>query len=263
MGRYLQWGLMGGAVGILVATAVFPIFQLWISQFQGLITGLAAVTAAAITIRKMDATIRTMERTDDAGQRRHEQSQRQSRKALALSQEIEQKSERRHRQMMALTLRADRLKVSRSVEPFLPAIVQAIADLKSIISRTGLDDVGSQMTFVAEVENFAIAIAQIIGNPQMKEAYELFEGKLAIDLNEAINRARSFHVEAQGLFSEIRTRSGNAEAEDEIFAISQGRIKSMRIRAILLKGCLEEVRDGLNKLASLYLSEATAFRIDI
>ncbi|ARM89268.1 hypothetical protein RHEC894_CH02991 [Rhizobium sp. CIAT894] len=263
MGPYLKWSLVGGAVGLLAATFAFPVFQAWIREFQGLITGLAAVFAATITIGKMDATIQTMERTDEAAQRRHEQAQRQSQKALALSREIEQKSEQRHRQMMALTLRADRLKVSRSVGPFLPAIVQAIADLKSLISRTGLDDVGSQMLFVAEVENFANGIVQIIGNPRMKEAYELFEGKLAIELDASISSGHSLHAEAQSLLQDIRTRSGQAVAELEILAYSQGRIKTMMIHTMLFKGCLEGVRDGLNGLASLYLSEATALRIDI
>ncbi|MEH7868770.1 hypothetical protein V7795_16540 [Rhizobium laguerreae] len=206
-----------------------------IYDFQTLITGLAAVGAAYLTIR-------------------------QSQSALALSREIEQKSELRHRQMMALTLRADRLKVSRSVEPFLPAIIQAIADLKSIISRTGLEDVGSQMQFAAEVENFANAIAQIIGNPQMKEAYELFEGKLAIDLDDAIRRARNLKAEAHTVFLEIRTRSGQAL---ETVGNPQGSIKTMMIHAMLFEGCLKELRDGLDGLASLYLSEATALKMDI
>jgi len=263
MGRYLKWSLVGGAVGMLAGTFAFPVFQAWIREFQGLITGLAAVFAASITIGKMDATIRTMERTDEAAQFRHEQSQRQSQNALALAREIERESERRHRQMMALTLRSDRLKVSRLVGPVLPSIIRAIAELGSIISRTGLDDVGSQMLFVSEVENCVNFLTHYLNNPQMKEAYELFDGKLAIDFQDAQYRANHLRAAAQNLMEEIRNKSKEGEPEVTIFVAVQSDLKSMMIRAQLLKNCLEEVRQGLSALADLYLSEGYALGTNI
>lgn len=242
---------IGWGIAIVVATAiVLPVVfgvprnvegstggDSWrnlIYDFQTLITGIAAVLAAAITIR-------TMEKTD-------------------------RESDRRHRQLMELTLRPDRLKVSRSVEPFLPAIIQAIADLNNIIHPTGIDEtkeVGSQMVYAAGVENYTTALMQILGNPQLNEAYQLFEGKLAIDLEQARQQVAWVQSAGRSLFKEIKTKSIAGEPDIEIFVAAESSIKSLTINAILLRGCLEEVRSGLSTLSDLYLSKGYPLRDNI
>ncbi|TAV99979.1 hypothetical protein ELI24_17110 [Rhizobium ruizarguesonis] len=205
-----------------------------IYDFQTLIAGIAAVLAAAFTIR-------TMEKTD-------------------------RESERRHRQLMELTLRADRLKVSRSVKPFLPAIIQAIADVSNFIHPTGIDEikgVGSQMVYASGVENYTTGLSQILNNPQLNEAYQLFEGKLAIDLEQARQQVAALQSAGRSLFKEIKTKSTAGDPEVEIFVAAQSRIKSLTIKAILLKGCLEEVRIGLSTLSNLYLSKGYPLRDNI
>ncbi|MBB2715605.1 hypothetical protein EFR00_25040 [Rhizobium sophoriradicis] len=78
-----------------------------IYDFQTLITGLAAVFAAAVTIR-------TMERTD-------------------------RESERRHRELVMIQMRPERLKVSRALFP-------QIQDLRDIVSQFhDFDKVGSEL----------------------------------------------------------------------------------------------------------------------
>ncbi|MGO7903629.1 hypothetical protein AB9E09_03025 [Rhizobium leguminosarum] len=72
MWRYLMWGVTGGVIGALGAILAFPVFQAWVREFQTLIAGLLAVAAAAVTVQRMDATIRTMEKTDQAAERRHQ-----------------------------------------------------------------------------------------------------------------------------------------------------------------------------------------------
>ncbi|MBB3462004.1 hypothetical protein [Rhizobium sp. BK377] len=74
-----------------------------IYDFQTLITGLAAVLAAAFTVGKMQQTIDVMERTD-------------------------RESDRRHRELVGLTRRPDRLRLQRAVFPQLQ-------DLQEISSR--------------------------------------------------------------------------------------------------------------------------------
>ncbi|MGO6954138.1 hypothetical protein ACC740_05400 [Rhizobium ruizarguesonis] len=234
---------IGWGIAIVVATAiVLPVVfgeprnvegstggDSWrnlIYDFQTLITGIAAVLAAAITIR-------TMEKTDG-------------------------ESDRRHRQLMELTLRPDRLKISRSVEPFLPAVIKAIADLNNIIHPTGIDEiksVGSQMVYASGVDNYTTALSQILGNPQLNEGYQLFEGKLAIDLDQARQRVARLQSAGRSLFNEIKTKSIAGESEIEIFVAAQSSIKSLTIHAILLQGCLQEVRSGLSNLSDLYLSK--------
>ncbi|MGO7022868.1 hypothetical protein ACCS69_03395 [Rhizobium johnstonii] len=242
---------IGWGIAIVVATAiVLPVafgeprnvegstggdsWRNLIYDFQTLITGIAAVLAAAITIR-------TMEKTD-------------------------RESDRRHRQLMELTLRPDRLKVSRSVEPFLPAIIQAIADLNNIIHPTGIDDVedvGRQMIYADGVDNYTTALMQILANPQLNEAYLLFEGKLAIDLEQARERVARVQSAGRNLFKEIKTKTIAGETEVEIFVAAQSSIKSLTINAILLKGCLEDVRSGLSTLSDLYLSKGHPLRDNI
>ncbi|TBZ98262.1 hypothetical protein E0H56_03910 [Rhizobium leguminosarum bv. viciae] len=170
MRPYVKAAGRGAAIGALLAMFVFPVWQAWINQFQGLITGLAAVGAAAFTIAKMEKTIRVMERTDSA-------------------------SERRHRQLISTQLRPDRLKVSRALHP-------QIEDLRHIqFQLHDFYNVGSQLPpgqeslewrWLTEVSKRYHPcfedIRRVLNRQQFREGVGLFDGITTRYLDELVER---------------------------------------------------------------------------
>jgi hypothetical protein len=223
MRRYVWAAIVGAGIGFAIGIPLFPVWEAWVSEFQTLIAALLAIVVGYLTIQKMA--------------------------------DIDRQVGWRHNQLIDLTLRPDRLKITRSVDPFLPAIAQAISNLEGVISWPSRADVSSQMLFVAEIENYADALAVIISNPLIKEGNQLFDGKLTIDLQDAEYRVIRLQALTMSLMEEIRTKSAKGELEVKIFVSVQHQIKSIITAAKLLKICLQDVRDGFERLNVLYLPQ--------
>jgi hypothetical protein len=250
MGRYLRWCLVGGAVGMLAATFAYPVFQAWIREFQGLITGLAAVFAAAITIGKMDATIRTMERTDDAAQRRHEQAQRQSRT-------VEGNSERRHLQLLNLSLRSARLTVSRSVFPMVEFIEDALEDIEGwrhrLIAEDGGWTISENMT---DFDKMAGSWHAIVNNKQLTIAENYYDG----DMVYALDRSREALDKIFKLLSDLSmkrtTLKWYADDQNAVETLLGEPAKELGSELGTLQEYLTKFSGGLRKLERDYLRES-------
>ncbi|MGO8323702.1 hypothetical protein ACC811_02325 [Rhizobium ruizarguesonis] len=233
MGRYLQWGLMGGAVGMLVATALFPVFQVWVSQFQGLITGLAAVTAAAITIRKMDATIQTMERTDRAAENRHEQTRR-------------------------LTLRADRLKIERMMMPQLGNLAGLTRALDVLLSDVTWEfttrDIASIQVKRESFDQLARSLKRLIHRPQWTDAAPLWGGRLTHELEivSKLNETLLVHVYQSTPVSEEYVQRTPPQTLERTREMKVEYLKKMAITASELKEAIDRVMGLLIALCGEY-----------
>ncbi|TBB53421.1 hypothetical protein ELH44_06940 [Rhizobium ruizarguesonis] len=240
MRRYLKSAGIVGAVVAVAAIFVFPVWQAWVYQFQTLITGVAAVGAAFLTIRQS-------QRAERNAERRHQL-------ALDQSRAIEQASEIRHRQLLRIGLRPNQLKVSRSVEPFLPFLEQAISDARQLIFRAG--DATNDLDLFALVgvaRDYALSLGSVLQNPQIKEAYELFEGNLANDLANASARANDLLLSVQEMDTQIREMERALKLNGEIFTAARRQISELTVTIGYVKFAIEDVRDGFNKLKRQYL----------
>ncbi|MGR9144493.1 hypothetical protein ACU8MP_19350 [Rhizobium leguminosarum] len=113
---------IGAAIFALLAMLVFPVWQAWIYQFQTLISGLAAVGAAALTIAKMEETIRVMERTDSA-------------------------SAERHRQLVKLQRSPDQLRMERALHPQIADLQHIHAQFKAFNNARNEIEAGEMTDF--------------------------------------------------------------------------------------------------------------------
>ncbi|MGM5088024.1 hypothetical protein ACD589_15170 [Rhizobium sp. 814_E9_N1_1] len=172
MWPYLKAIGAGAAIVALLAMFIFPVWQAWISQFQGLITGLAAVGAAAFTIAKMEKTIRVMERTDSA-------------------------SERRHRQLMRLSLRADKLRIERMYFPHSRELQTLHRKLTELADITAANDTQKIDPIRLELELTADSVRSIVSGEEWKAAGNLFGGILTHQVKDLLSAAHRLGYAAQ------------------------------------------------------------------
>ena len=187
---------IGFAATALAATAVFPAWKALIYDFQTLITGLAAVTAAVLTIR-------TMEETDKSAQDRHEQLVANARTADAVAQ-------RRHEQLVETSLRRDRLIIERMLYPRMIRLLTERETLAAaffpIPEFERSDDESLQPILVdgvPDAEVRLVAIRDLIKKEDLDD--DLLDGPSAFYLSElrsrvqrglnAVNRVREMIVE--------------------------------------------------------------------
>ncbi|WP_143540231.1 MFS transporter [Rhizobium chutanense] len=159
----MKWAGIGAALGALVGIAIFPVWQAWVNQFQTLITGIAAVLAATITIR-------TMERTD-------------------------RESERRHRELVSIQTRPDRLKVSRALFPQIQDLRDIHFELSDLydgkIEPPPGDDT-REWSWVTEVSRRYLPrfdeIDRVLSRHQFQQGIVLFDGPTTRYLDELMEQ---------------------------------------------------------------------------
>ncbi|QIO68176.1 hypothetical protein [Rhizobium leguminosarum] len=147
-----------------------------IYDFQTLITGLAAVLAAAFTVGKMQQTIDVMERTD-------------------------RESDRRHRELTKLGLRSEKLKMERVLFPQLFELRATLehfkdfGDLREIIEPDRPEHLDVDWHWFSEVtrrhaDDFA-KIREVLQRPQFIDGLPLFDGITTRNLEELDRHSRA------------------------------------------------------------------------
>lgn len=123
----------------------------FIYDFQTLIGGGAAIIAAWYTIRQMRIT--------------------------------DEKSEARHRELVALQLRSDRLRVERMLFPALSDLedcYEAISDVKmETLKQIASDEPTNVAIVLQQIGSDCYETLRIVRRPTFKEAQDLFDGDLA------------------------------------------------------------------------------------
>jgi hypothetical protein len=221
--RYQRAAWIGGAVGAIVAIAIFPVFQAWVNEFQTLITGLLAVFAAHYTVRQM-------RRSD-------------------------KKSDDRHNQLMELSLRPTRLKVSRSVFPTLLGFYDAIADAKKYIARCNVEITSNYESFVElirDIEGFCATISGALADPQLMQAYELFDGKMSDSFNRAVHSNKSLQDQRHLTQAAITNERHQWKDADEVFHRTKHHINDIFIELELLRLSLVEFSESLREFGLDY-----------
>ncbi|TBA43812.1 hypothetical protein ELH39_16395 [Rhizobium ruizarguesonis] len=219
MKRYLLWASIGAAIGSVVAIFIYPIWQAWIFAFQTLIAGFFAVGAAFITVRQMQAS--------------------------------DWKSEKRHNELMELSLRADRAKVARS---FFPGHMQ-LGNLRLAAEAlcTSLEAIIPDKTsYVAarfdSLRNHADGATGIWQNPQITEAASLFDGNMADAKIEAL-----YWIDALGKVAD------RGRAEFDKFGNLPPDADDSHYNSI--RTCLEHAMHALNQIEAHTRTFTTGLRV--
>ncbi|MBB2715606.1 hypothetical protein EFR00_25035 [Rhizobium sophoriradicis] len=169
MKRYLKCGLVGGTLGAVVAIPLFPVWMAWVDKFQTLITGVAAVAAAYLAIRQ--------------------------------SQITDANSDRRHDQLMELSLRPIRLKIDRTVRPMAERIAGALEDIERWQRRLSAANGASFLKDnVEEFHRLSVHWVIVVNDHQLQIGEDFFSGYM-LDALRVSKEATSSIVEE---FDQIR-----------------------------------------------------------
>ncbi|APO76084.1 hypothetical protein AM571_CH03290 [Rhizobium etli 8C-3] len=145
-----------------------------IYDFQTLITGFAAVGAAY-------ATVRAMQKTD-------------------------KKADKRHRDLMELSLRSDRLKVDRAINPFVDLLSEHEEHIGSLVRILAKADGEAAVDLYREYGYFgrqAGGLLALLGSPQLHQADDLLDGNSAHSLERLLDAAATHDMVMRTLFDDI------------------------------------------------------------
>ncbi len=185
-------------------------------DFQTLITGFAAVGAAALTIR-------TMNKTEIAAQVRHEQ-------------------------MVALSLRADRLKVERMLQPQRNLLVKRLVEVEHLNAHIetwrsgGGGDVKALGRGVLAV---ARQIKEYTQRAQFRDAAPLFSG----ELNLSLLRLEAVSLWARNAASDIARTS---ESGDPLLDAYVAHFTTIRRVGLDLAETVDTIVEQLDEMAAEY-----------
>ncbi|TBH55041.1 hypothetical protein [Rhizobium leguminosarum] len=218
MKRCLKWGLVGGTLGAVVAIPLFPAWMAWVDKFQTLITGIAAVTAAYLAIRQ--------------------------------SQITDENSDRRHDQLMELSLRPIRLKIDRTVRPMAEQIEGALPDILRWEGRLSAAD--GALFLADNIEEFDSLSGhwfKMVNNKQLRIGEDYFSGYMVNALSLAQEAAQRTFEEFHDIRPHLKHLSGGDVAKIHV-AQKMGRLKSA---LITLAENLESFCFNLRELEKDYL----------
>jgi hypothetical protein len=193
-----------------------------IYDFQTLFTGLAAVVAAAYTVRTME--------------------------------ETERRSEKRHNELMSLQLRADRLKIERALNPQLYELIKIQKALQDIKSQAQVDRPGDPLyhwlSYVAAEWLWTFkAVGEVLERQQLRDAVLLFDGATTRYLDELSGnsgiavRALEAHITNSNRYGD---EAAYYEAEFEEFG------ENWRDAILWSIQCLKQLNIHLQRMAALY-----------
>ncbi|PDT15544.1 hypothetical protein CO670_17385 [Rhizobium sp. J15] len=155
---------------------------LFLEKFQTLITGIAAVIAAYATVRQMQV-------TDQAAQRRHNE-------ILESAKNNDREARQRHNQLVELTIRKDSLVAERLLYPDLERLIGIRAQLSSrgFPVLPGVSEVDDPLlqSFKDDLDEYRHAILAVTNmtiQPPWLEAAPLLDGLTAHHLQEMKARA--------------------------------------------------------------------------
>lgn len=244
----------GGACAVAIAAAVLvpAIFgqrpdakgggdpwRTWIYDFQTLITGVAAVTAATLTIR-------TMERTD-------------------------YRQEKRHRELVELTLRADRLRIDRVIFPQMQELAAAanqVAEAAASFAEISISGPKTDLeTRLAVVDSVLSRIQWIMVRSVWDDARPLFSGYLVARiraLNDAVENAENRRdrvrtsksyldsLDVEVIYAGVEMLE--EREEDVLAATTKGEHALSALRRALsdVAICVQDVIDESNRLGRQY-----------
>lgn len=226
--RYRTAMGIGFAVVATGAIYVLPVYQAWVYQFQTLITGLLAVAAAYLAINQ--------------------------------SRAVELSSERRHQQLIELTLRPVRLMIDRTVFPMVEYIEDALEDIEQLKHSISQDE-GAWILMIHrdEVKRNILSWHEIVHNDQLDIAKDYFEGHMV----HALARARSATAALIARMSIIDMElpmvrnTENLHGEVPEFLVEPAEFVKRNLIALL--EFLSEFRDGLRSLEKDYLKSKSNY----
>ncbi|WP_152530047.1 hypothetical protein [Agrobacterium tumefaciens] len=220
----------------------------WVSEFQTLITGILAVSAATWTVF-------TMDRTDAA-------------------------SEKRHRELVGLSLRKEALQVDQLVNPDFDLLVVIREACEHFVGLplTVTKDVGALKALNDEVsylEKHAADLPKIMARPTWRDASPLFDGALykrrddvvstcgevskglAVAAHKNLSLRRSIEtnlttaVDREDMISVIDAIQRGMNIEKDIEVLEQV-TEALREDVFALRQALSDVVDGLGRLRARY-----------
>ncbi|MBD8686596.1 MULTISPECIES: hypothetical protein [unclassified Rhizobium] len=211
-----------------------------IFDFQTLISGIAAVLAAAFTVRQMRL-------SDDNSERRHRDLVRES-KATEGAQET------RHQQLFELSLRKDRLLVERATSPHLERLREAQKEMQAV--QASLDDFKNHIDQIDYMERNIGTISwpwqrinRVLNNLQFVNAQQLFGGKLSAD----VTRLEEMDDHVQSVINRVKlqnTPQGMSVAYESWIIENSGRFVAYQKEAIV---CLDRICNELTALSAQYV----------
>jgi len=225
-------------------------------DFQTLIGGLFAVFAAWWTVI-------TMETTDQAAQERHEQTLAQNRKA-------EDENNRRHRQLMQLTVRGDMLRVDRLLVPALSNFQTARQQIKDAL-KYDPESLKKPETLTSEEKQMFDRAGWLVQRhfvdaliePQWINERDLFNGNLIAALficentgrrmvNDVWFFAKTFYPLTETTEFKLELDIRRREILQEIEAKQREAILAIPEQNIILFGAIDNFISELIKLAEIY-----------
>ncbi|MBY3342706.1 hypothetical protein [Rhizobium laguerreae] len=193
-----------------------------IYDFQTLITGVAAVAAAYFAINQ--------------------------------SRVVEANSERRHQQLMELSLRPARLMIDRTVFPMVEYIEDALEDIKGWHQRVAVE---SGAWFVAQnlpdLKKMADSWNEIVFDEQLGIAEAYFDGEMVHALRLSREVAKTLLRNVLNLEMQMSPLTGYVGEEEEITDVLREPVKQIELRLATLEEFLSKFDDGLRKLERDYL----------
>ncbi|RVJ75110.1 hypothetical protein [Sinorhizobium medicae] len=194
-----------------------------IYDFQTLFTGLAAVAAAAMTIL-------VMERTDA-------------------------RQEERHRELVQLSLRADRLRISRAVHPQLDELPYFFEDIDQLCHAFTGDPSKIRKSIYDDPPQYARIIKNLLvfmNRTDFREARPLFDGDTAYAYDRIIDASEHLDKLWGGYEQQIRNQLRDQRTEAEILDwLLQDALITRRFLETLVEH-LEGFYTGLRGLADEY-----------
>ncbi|MCA2408440.1 hypothetical protein [Rhizobium leguminosarum] len=193
-----------------------------IYDFQTLVTGVAAVLAAYFAINQ--------------------------------SRVVEANSERRHQQLMELSLRPARLMIDRTVFPMVEYIENALEDIEGWHQRVAGE---SGAWFVAQnlsdLRKMAASWRETVYDEQLGIAEAYFDGHMVHALRRAREAAESILLSVSNLEMRLSPFTGYVGEQEHITAAFQLPVKGIETHLWTLLEFLSKFDDGLRKLERDYL----------
>jgi hypothetical protein len=228
--RYVLW-LIGLAFTVVVAATVPAAFWSgtsdrlgqFVYDYQTLITGLLAVAAAALAVWQA-------RRTDE-------------------------RSESRHRQILNLSLRADRLRVERATKPLANELAETFKKLDNLWSKFPKENSAKERrrfirVYASDLWSMHQTIAGMLSSRAIEDCSALFDGPLY----DNISKLQAILGDTVGSLAEVaefENQSSHSDADK--FASEERLIDSQdKIAQFIQNSRAHEITAGLQNLAEEY-----------
>ncbi|MBP1844782.1 hypothetical protein J2046_003049 [Rhizobium petrolearium] len=224
IGAVVLLGLLGGMLALIMFGGEPGIFGFggnwWRKQlydFQTLITGILAVSAAGATVWQMRATDR--------------------------------ENERRHRQLVTVSLRSDRLSIERMLIPQFGELKILYKDLKNAPGfegpSDGIEDIEAVVAYAKEGRRMFNGVEKVIDRPHWAAAEKLFGGLLTfrlVELRERLERAQTEMRQLGAAAAQLKGYLEEAQSNELKIRVSPGPSKEYLERK--LKDVIESIERG-------------------